>query len=105
MGIGPVLVLVVLGALVNGLVEGANVPTVQELVAGAAPNESRGAVTAVWVGFARLGQTLGPILAGVAVTAFGFTTTYVLGAILAVGLSVATLVFASVMRRGATGSV
>jgi len=103
MGLGPVLVLVVLGALINGLGEGATVPTVQELVAGAAPNESRGAVTAVWVGFARLGQTLGPILAGVAVTAFGFTTTYVLGSVLAVALSVATLVFATVMRRTSPG--
>lgn len=95
MGLGPVLALVVLGAFVHGLGEGGTIPTVQELVASASPTESRGAVVAVWVGFARLGQTLGPLLAGVSVAAVGFGPTFAVGVGVAVVLAAATAVLSA----------
>jgi MFS family permease len=67
-------------------------------VASASPNESRGAVMAVWVGFARLGQTLGPVLAGVSVAAFGFTTTFGLGLVGALVLALGTAVMGAYLR-------
>ena len=95
MGWGPVLAAVVLGAFVHGLGEGGTIPTVQELVASASPNESRGAVVAVWVGFARMGQTLGPLLAGLSVASLGFATTFTIGFVAAVGLAAATAVLSA----------
>jgi ACDE family multidrug resistance protein len=99
MGLGPVLAMVVVGAFVHGLGEGGTIPTVQELVASASPNASRGAVVAVWVGFARLGQTVGPLLAGVSVARIGFTATFTAGTVIAGGLAVATAVLGARWRR------
>jgi hypothetical protein len=50
----------------------------------AAPPEHRAAVIAVWVGFARLGQTIGPLLAGVSVGLAGTGPTFVYGSGIAV---------------------
>lgn len=61
----PLLPAVAAGLLVYGSGEGLLVATLQEAVAGEAPPASRGAVIATWVGFARAGQTAGPVLAGV----------------------------------------
>jgi MFS transporter, ACDE family, multidrug resistance protein len=83
---------VVLGAFVHGLGEGATVPTVQELVVGSSPNESRGAVMAAWVGAARVGQTAGPLLAGLAMASVGATTTFTVGIAGALLLAVITWV-------------
>jgi MFS transporter, ACDE family, multidrug resistance protein len=79
MGWVGLLGVVVLGAFVHGLGEGATVPTVQELVVGSSPNESRGAVMAAWVGAARVGQTVGPLLAGVSMASVGASTTFSIG--------------------------
>lgn len=91
-GLAPLLVVVVVGGIVHGLGEGAAIPTVQEVVASAAPAANRGAVMAVWVGSARLGQTLGPIFAGLSVTAVGATSTFLVGAALAAALFLGQLV-------------
>lgn len=85
----PVLAVVVLGALLYGLGEGATIPSLQAIVAGAAPASSRGAVVAVWVGGVRAGQSAGPLLAGVALGHLGASGTFwagagVAGALLAV---------------------
>lgn len=45
----------------------------------------RGAVVAVWVGPARAGQTIGPLLASATHGAVGTGTTLVLGGVLAAG--------------------
>jgi MFS family permease len=82
-GMADALVLVFAGALLYGLGEGASIPTVQDLVAGHAPEASRGAVVAAWVGAARAGQTVGPLLAGVSLAAVGPSTTFVVGGALA----------------------
>lgn len=91
-GLAPLLVVLVVGGIVHGLGEGAAIPTVQEVVASAAPAANRGAVMAVWVGSARLGQTLGPIFAGLSVTAVGATSTFLVGAALAAALFLGQLV-------------
>ena len=65
----PSLVAVAAGLLLYGSGEGLLVATLQEKVAGEAPPGSRGAVVATWVGFARAGQTAGPVLAGMGLAA------------------------------------
>lgn len=90
-GLADVLVLLFAGALLYGLGEGASIPTVQDLVAGAAPESSRAAVVAAWVGAARAGQTVGPLLAGLSLGAVGPSTTFVIGGIVSAVLLVAQL--------------
>lgn len=63
-GVAPALAVVAAGLLAYGLGEGLLVATLQDTVAGAAPPASRGTVVATWVGFARAGQTVGPVAAG-----------------------------------------
>ncbi len=80
--------LVVLGCVIYGTGEGALIPTLQDQAVELSPPEHRGAVVAVYVGAARLGQTVGPLGAA---ALFGATSTFValeVGAILAVGLAV-----------------
>lgn len=101
MGLLPVLALVLVGAFIHGLGEGATIPTVQDVVAAAAPKESRGAVVALWVGSARIGQTIGPLLAASTVAAVGFTSTFALGVAMASLLSVGTAVLVARTRRAA----
>jgi MFS family permease len=86
-GLAPTLVVLGVGCLVYGLGEGMAIPTIQDVVSGAAPTASRGAVVAVWVGAARAGQTLGPLLAGVGLGSIGPGPTFVVGA----GLSLVLL--------------
>ena len=83
-GLAPVAWLVVAAALLYGLAEGTLIPTLQDVVAGSSPTESRGAVVALWVGGVRTGQTLGPLSAGVAMGAIGTDATFVVGGALAV---------------------
>ena len=88
-GILPV---VVVACVVYGLGEGVFIPSLQDAVASSAPPEQRAAVMAVWVGSARLGQTLGPLLAAGALT---FTSTggvFASGTVVAVALLVAQVV-------------
>ena len=82
----PVLPVVVAGALLYGLGEGVAIPSLQAIVASAAPSSSRGSVVAVWVGGVRAGQTAGPLVAGVAVGAVGAPTTFLMGAGVAAAL-------------------
>lgn len=68
LGSSRTLVLVAIGALYYGACEGSLIPTLQDRAVDASPDDHRGAVMAVWVGAARLGQTTGPLVAGVALT-------------------------------------
>lgn len=79
---------IVLASTLHGLAEGIFIPSLQDAVAEEAPPERRGAVFAVWVGAARLGQTVGPLLAGAALALTTTAGTFVLGALLAVLLLV-----------------
>lgn len=80
MGMAGTLLLVGLAALLYGASEGALIPLLQDLAIEYAPAEQRAAVVAVWVGFARLGQTLGPIATGALLGVVGPGTALVLGA-------------------------
>jgi ACDE family multidrug resistance protein len=91
-GVAPTLPLLLVGALVYGLGEGLFIPTLQDVVAGSASAAQRGGVVAVWVGAARAGQTVGPLLASAAYGAVGTETTFLLGGALAGGLVLVELV-------------
>jgi MFS family permease len=93
-GLAGSLVVLVAAAMVYGFGEGMLIPTLQDVVAGAAPASQRGAVVAVWVGAARAGQTVGPLAAAGIYGAVGTHTTFVLGGALA-----ATLVVAEALGR------
>lgn len=80
MGMAGTLLLVGLAALLYGASEGVLIPLLQDLTIEHAPAEQRAAVLAVWVGFARLGQTLGPILTGALLGVVGPGAALVLGA-------------------------
>ena len=60
-GASETVALIVLGCLVYGIGEGALIPTLQTQAVELSPPEHRGAVVAVYVGAARLGQTIGPL--------------------------------------------
>ena len=80
-GWAHVLIMLIIGTLCYGLGEGALIPNLQEVAMSEAPQEHRGAVVATWVGFARLGQTIGPLLAGVLLSASGAPAVFIAGAI------------------------
>lgn len=84
LGLGPVLGLVVIGALLYGFGEGALIPTLQDVLSAESSDEHRGSLIALWVGAVRLGQTVGSLLATVAIGVVGTGTTIVLGAGIAV---------------------
>ena len=65
--------IVVLGCIVYGAGEGALFPTLQDLSVELSPPEHRGAIVAIYVGAARLGQTIGPLGAA---AVFGATSTF-----------------------------
>ncbi|HWH35431.1 MAG TPA: MFS transporter [Acidimicrobiales bacterium] len=79
----PVLGVIVFGVLLYGVGEGAAIPSLQAMVAGAAPPSSRGSVIAVWVGGVRAGQSAGPLVAGAALGWVGAPGTFLAGAALA----------------------
>ncbi len=96
MTIGLTMSLVVLvgGAVVYGLGEGTTVPTVQDTVAAHSPDVSRGAVMALWVAAARVGQTIGPIIFGFSLDHVAASTSFLIGA------AVATFMFVSLLLVG-----
>jgi MFS transporter, ACDE family, multidrug resistance protein len=91
----PGLVVLVVGASLYGLGEGLLIPALQDVAVQTAPAQHRGAVVAVWVGAARLGQTLGPALAGASLAAFSTTGALVgaaaLGAVLIIVVAIGPL--------------
>jgi predicted MFS family arabinose efflux permease len=84
LGLATTLVVAVIATLIYGSSEGFFIPMLQDLNVEDAPDEHRAVVVAVWVGFARLGQTVGPLLAGLAVGLMGTGATFVAGSGIAV---------------------
>lgn len=82
-GFAGSIVLLAAGTLLYGAAEGAMFPTMQDTALTAAPDEQRAAVIATWTGFARLGQTTGPLVAGAVLAARGSTAAIVVGAAMA----------------------
>jgi MFS transporter, ACDE family, multidrug resistance protein len=92
MGEAPSTLWLVVAALLYGFGEGAVIPTLQDMVASAAPAASRGAVMATFVGVIRAGQATGPLAAGVLIGAAGTSATFMIGGALAAALLVGQLV-------------
>jgi MFS transporter, ACDE family, multidrug resistance protein len=97
-GVAPVLVLIALGAALYGLGEGVLIPTLQDIAVTEAPPAQRGAVVAVWVGAARLGQTLGPVMAALLLSATDTSVALLAGAGLA-GVLLVLLALGPLGRR------
>lgn len=96
--------LVAIGCVIYGVGEGALLPTLQDQAVEVSPPEHRGAIVAVYVGAARLGQTVGPLGAA---ALFGVTSTFValeVGAALAVALA-AMFAFVPSRRTRRTATV
>lgn len=91
-GLTGAIALVVVAALIYGASEGALIPMLQDLNISAAPEEHRASVIAVWVSFARLGQTIGPLIAGVLLGFLSTGATLALGATVACGILILGLV-------------
>lgn len=83
-GITTAIAIVVMGAILYGASEGVLIPSLQDEAMEASPGEFRGAVMAVWVSAARAGQTIGPLLAGLALAIWTTGTVFVVGASVAV---------------------
>ena len=58
--------------------KGLTIPTLQDLVAERAPEHLRGVLMALWVAGLRVGQTTGPLIAGVAIGLWSTSTVLVL---------------------------
>ena len=101
-GAAGAIVLVVAAALVYGASEGALIPMLQDLNISAAPEEHRASVIAVWVAFARLGQTVGPLISGLMLGFLSTGTTLVIGA--SVALAILLLGILGPFPRSATRS-
>jgi MFS transporter, ACDE family, multidrug resistance protein len=85
-GLAGSLPVLLAGALLYGSGEGIFIPTLQDVVTGAAPPQQRGAIVALWVGAARAGQTVGPLAMGSVYGAVGGGRTFLAGAGVAVGV-------------------
>jgi len=84
LGLTTTLIVAITATLIYGASEGFFIPMLQDVTLEDAPDDHRALVLAVWVGFARLGQTIGPLLAGVAVGLVGTGPTFVAGSGIAV---------------------
>lgn len=91
-GTTTTLLVVIVGALLYGTAEGILMPLLQDLVLEDSPSEVRAVSMAVWIGFARLGQTIGPLLAGLMLGVVTTGTTFVAGAAVAGGVLVLAIV-------------
>lgn len=86
LGLTATLWVAVIATLLYGTSEGFFIPMLQDVNMEGAPDEHRGAVIAVWVGSARLGQTIGPILAGLALGLVGTSATFIIGAAIPIAI-------------------
>lgn len=85
-GLAGAIAVLVVGALLYGLGEGSMFPTMQDVAISEAADDERASVMATWTGFARLGQTLGPLLTGLVLAASGSTAAMLAGSALAAGM-------------------
>lgn len=86
MGVVPSVMLMAVACALYGLGDGILIPILQDIAVDEAPTAQRGGVVALWVSAARLGQSVGPLLAA-AVFALSSTSGALLaGAALALGL-------------------
>ncbi len=91
LGLAGVIAVVVGATVVIGFGEGLVMPTLTDLVAGSASERDRGAVLSVQTSAIRTGQSIGPILGGVAMTYMASGSVFVLGGVLAAAIATATV--------------
>jgi predicted MFS family arabinose efflux permease len=85
--------LVVVATVILGFGEGLMMPTLTDLVAGSAPERDRGAVLSVQVSAIRAGQSTGPLMGGLGMSALATGSVFVIGGVAAgVTSAVAALV-------------
>ncbi len=89
----PRLELYLISAFIFGLGHGMNIPSIMSLMAGYAPMEQRGILMSVNGTVLRLGQTLGPLVMGLAFTLWGISGPFYGGAVLALLVFAGGLVF------------
>jgi MFS family permease len=87
----PALPFLLIPTLIFGIAQGINLPNVFSLLAGSTSSGSRGALLALNGMGLRLGQTIGPLVMGVSVTALGVTGGYYAAAGLAATMFVVAL--------------
>lgn len=63
-GLGPTVLVLVVGTMLYGVADGALIPSLQDTALRLAPEAHRAAVMATWTGFARAGQATGPLVVG-----------------------------------------
>jgi hypothetical protein len=88
-GVAPSLPVLLAGTMLYGIGEGLFIPTLQDRVSGAATAATRGAIIASWVGFARAGQTAGPIALSSFAARTSTSDAFLLGAVFAAGIFLA----------------
>jgi MFS transporter, ACDE family, multidrug resistance protein len=86
-GLAGSLLLLAVGTLLYGAAEGAMIPTMQDIAVGEASDANRAAVLATWNGFARLGQTAGPLATGAIVAVGDSGVALLSGALMATALT------------------
>lgn len=90
MVLAPHIWLLLIAAATFGVGHGLNLPCVQTLLAGIAPTEQRGAFMSVNGMIIRLGQTLGPLIAGGAYAFGGLPAVFYSGSAIAVAMVLGT---------------
>ncbi len=91
----PKLWLFVIPAVVFGVAQGLNLPSIQALLAGLAPLKQRAALMSINGMVLRLGQTLGPLVMGAVFGVWGLSGAFYAGA----GFAVAMLIVVIIMIR------
>jgi MFS family permease len=86
-GLAGTVAVIVVGALLYGVGEGSMFPSMQDVAITEAPDDQRASVMATWTGFARLGQTVGPLLAGVVLAVSDSTVAMLTGAAIAAAMA------------------
>lgn len=97
-GLAGAIAVLVIGALLYGLGEGSMFPSMQDVAITESPDDQRASVMATWTGFARLGQTLGPLLTGLVLAVTDSTVALLTGAALA-GAMVGVFGLSGIRRR------
>ena len=78
--------LVVIFTLIYGTAQGLNIPTVQSLLAGLVPMERRAVFMSINGMVLRLGQTVGPFVAGLFYGFFGFKVVFYIAAVFSLSI-------------------
>jgi MFS family permease len=97
----PVIISIIIPAVIFGVAQGLNIPTLQTLLVGSAPPAYRGALTSIMATVFWLGQTLGPVVMSVVSLYADLAGVFLAGALLA--LVMVPVVAGTIRSRRAGG--